>query len=343
MADYQVFAWMFSDFDGQLTNAFNASTITTGNHAVGTSSTLAFGASQVSFFVTDDGLNFGDAHVEAGALSVLTNDLTLNGVTYPAGSSIKAAYALSTNDSPPNTIIIGRIGADSGSYGNNLLVFSLKALSPGQTLTFASTADGTADLNITICFARGTTIETPHGEQLIQDLQPGDEVTTRDGAIETIAWIGSRKLSGFDLARNPHLAPVRIRRNAMGPNRPTCDLVVSPQHRILIDDWRSELLFGEDEVLVPARTLINDRDVMVDQMQCGVEYFHILLENHQLVCANGQWSESLMPDQNTLKTLTPQQIEEIHALRPDFFEGDVPCYVATFPAVAARPARVLAA
>jgi hypothetical protein len=72
-------------------------------------------------------------------------------------------------------------------------------------------------------------------------------------------------------------------------------LIVSPQHCVLLDDWRCELLFGEDEVLAPARALINDNSITVDHGCEEVTYYHFMFDRHEIVYSNGAETESFHP------------------------------------------------
>ncbi len=89
--------------------------------------------------------------------------------------------------------------------------------------------------------------------------------------------------------------PIRIKANALGKGLPKRDLLVSPQHRILVSDWRAELMFGVSEVLVAAKHLVNDRDIRVATDLDEFEYYHILFESHQTVFSEGLPSESFHP------------------------------------------------
>ena len=305
MPDYRVVGWKLSDFTGPLADPANA-TDTTGTFAVGTSVTLDAAATQEEFYVTDDDADLEDAYIETGALSTLTNDLILDGVTYSAGSNIEAEFLLVTDDIPPITFIVGRIGDAGSNSGENLLVFTNAPITPGQTYTFASVSDGPVEPYDTICFTQGTLIDTTDGPVAVEDLMPGDTVLTRDDGEQPVRWVGHRRLSSWDLRMNPDLRPIRM--IAHGPDG--TDLVVSPQHRVLVAGWKAELLFGVPELLAPAKALCNDRSVRVDHDCNEVSYYHVLLPVHGLVRANGQWAESLLPGPQALKAVCPSQMAD---------------------------------
>lgn len=134
---------------------------------------------------------------------------------------------------------------------------------------------------LTICFVEGTIIETDSGPRPDEALLPGDKVRTRDNGIQPIDWIGKRKLDSIDLARHPQLCPVRIKAGAMDGQVPYIDLVVSQQHRILLSDWRAELLFGEAEVVSAAVHLTNDDSIVVERDRDSVTYYHLLFERQE--------------------------------------------------------------
>ena len=140
------------------------------------------------------------------------------------------------------------------------------------------------------CFVAGTMILTPDGERPVEELREGDEVVTSNNSVRRILWVGGRRFHPSAFDRNPEIRPIRIAAGAIGNAR---DLIVSPQHRILISGAHAEILFGEKEVLVPAKGLLNGDRVHFSSLGEEVTYFHILLEEHDIVMANGVPAESL--------------------------------------------------
>ena len=155
-----------------------------------------------------------------------------------------------------------------------------------------------------ICFTPGTRILTPEGARLIEDLRPGDLIQTKDNGAEEILWRGSRRMTGARLYAMPHLRPIRFRAGALGQGRPEDDLLVSPQHRMLVRGAAAAALFNADEVLVAAEDLVNDHSVMVDLIAREVTYIHLLLDRHNVIFANGLETESFHPS-NTALDLEP--------------------------------------
>ena len=184
-----------------------------------------------------------------------------------------------------------------------------------QVFQLNNFANELADYTIVPCFVRGTLILTDRGECAIEDLAVGDHVTTADHGEQEIRWIGSRRVA----ARND-FAPICVRQGALGNSR---DLWLSPQHRVLIRGEKARQLFGKDEALVAVKALVNDRDILVKPGGM-VEYFHILLDQHEVVFANGCAAESLYLGKQALRGLTPAARHEIMSLFPELERGDIP-------------------
>jgi hypothetical protein len=153
------------------------------------------------------------------------------------------------------------------------------------------------------------------------DLNPGDLVITRDGGPQPIRWIGKRTLKAADLAAAPHLRPVRIGQGALGPNKPQADLVVSPQHRILVRSKIAQKMFGTDEVLVAAKQLCQiDKIDLAEDLE-SVTYVHFLFDDHQIVISNGAETESLHTGAEAMRSVGHAAREEIFAIFPELRDG----------------------
>lgn len=204
------------------------------------------------------------------------------------------------------------------------------------TIDPGETGDGqfSSQLNdlIVICFARGTLIETPDGPRYIETLKEGDLVSTLDNGPQPIRWIGARKVAGTGLN-----TPVRIRAGALGNIR---DLCVSPNHRMLVRGPQAELLFGQSEVLVAAKHLVNDATIR--HVPCAeIEYFHFLCDDHQIVFAEGCATESLFPGPQALDTAPDSARAEILRLFPDLEASEDSPHLLSRYALSAFEARAL--
>jgi Ca2+-binding RTX toxin-like protein len=187
--------------------------------------------------------------------------------------------------------------------------------------------------NVIVCFTRGTMIETDCGEKAIEDLIVGDMIVTKDNDLQELRWIGSRKVPAKD-----RLAPIMIKAGAMANDR---DLLVSPQHRMVVEGWKPELLFGKREVLAAAKHLINNDTIYV-QSGGMVEYFHMLFDTHEIVFANGAASESFHPGEVGMSALADDARDEIYTIFPEL-RTDITAYgAAARTSLKGHEAKVLA-
>jgi len=166
------------------------------------------------------------------------------------------------------------------------------------------------------CFTTGSRIATDRGEIPVEALRVGDRVMTRDNGFQEIRWKGRRDVSHAELAMIPEWTPVKIAAGALFDQVPETDLMVSPNHRILITGERAALFFGENEVLVAAKHLIGMAGVEWTNPDT-VSYYHILFDRHEVVLSNGAWTESFQPADYTLRSIGGNQRSEIFDLFPE--------------------------
>lgn len=167
-----------------------------------------------------------------------------------------------------------------------------------------------------VCFTPGTLIATPRGEVPVEDLRVGDKVITRDNGIQDIRWMGAKVMGWHDFVANPHLRPIMVKAGSLGNGLPERDMMLSPNHRVLVANDRTALYFDEHEVLVSAKHLIGGKGVQqVDSV--GTTYYHFMFDQHEVVLSNGAWTESFQPGDYTLKGLGNAQRTELLELFPD--------------------------
>lgn len=170
------------------------------------------------------------------------------------------------------------------------------------------TDTGYVTVNSIPCFVAGTMISTPDGDKRVEDLVPDDLVLTHDNGAQPLRWIGRRVVPAED-----NFAPIRIAAGTFGDH---AELLLSPQHRILIRDALAELLFGDTEVLVSAKDLVNDQSVR--RMEGGeVEYVHLLFDRHEVIYSEGLATESFLPGPQTTQSFEREIVEEICTLFPE--------------------------
>jgi Hint domain len=166
----------------------------------------------------------------------------------------------------------------------------------------------------TPCFTPGAMIATHRGELQVEELVAGDRVITRDNGVQTVRWVGKTQMYLQDFQMDPHLLPVLIRRGALGKDLPERDLMVSPNHRILVANERTSIRFADREVLVPAKH-IAAAGVQTVQSS-GTTYIHFMCDRHEVVLADGAWTESFHPDDQSLKGMGNAQRLEIFEIFP---------------------------
>ena len=176
-----------------------------------------------------------------------------------------------------------------------------------------------------ICFTPGTRIMTPDGPCLVQDLREGDRVQTRDNGPKEVQWIGARRMTGARFFVMPKLRPIRIKAGAFGIDRPEEELLVSPEHRMLVRGAAAQELFNTPEVLVAARELVNGSTIITDHSVREVTYIHLLLEDHQILWANGVETESFHPANAAMSGLSDHDRARLFDLMPNL-ERDTHSY-----------------
>ncbi|PIE14886.1 MAG: hemolysin-type calcium-binding protein [Rhodobacterales bacterium] len=238
--------------------------------------------------------------------SIDTDPVLGNGFVVTDGHrSFAVSLVALSDDSPPLLLFLN----DIPPANTDMWVVSKTAKRPSRL------PDDPASGGV-ICFTTGTKIRTPDGVKRIEELAEGDKIQTKDDGAQEILWIGKRRMTGARMHALPHLRPVRIRAGALAHGEPDEDLLVSPDHRLLIKGPVATALFNASEVLVAAKDLINDRDVLVDHSVRETEYVHLLLSHHQVVWANGVETESFHPAGTKLDAIAPDQRARLLDLYP---------------------------
>ncbi len=166
-----------------------------------------------------------------------------------------------------------------------------------------------------ICFTSGTLISTEHGDLPVEEVTLGTRVQTRDNGLQEVLWTGSKRVTGARLHAMPHLAPVRL--TGFGDGAP---LVVSPDHRILLQGGAARDLFNTDEVLVAAADLVDGTRGSVERGRREVVYHHLLCGAHQILFANGVETESFHPGNGALAGLEAGARSALLSSFPDLSE-----------------------
>ena len=270
-----------------------------------------------------------------------------------AGNSVQTALIAEDDEvevTGTQSVTLDVLANDSSAAGGTLTITHINGipvvagdtvtLSTGETIllnpdgTFTVTGDGDEDENVftytvededgntdtafvevksVACFVAGTMIDTPKGAVRIEDLTPGTLVLTRDHGPQPLRWIGRTRVQAQGA-----LAPVRFAAGALGAHG---QIDLSPNHRVLVEGARAELLFGQSEVLVKAAHLINDSSIRRRADGGAVDYVHLLFDTHEIVCANGMESESYHPGVETMDAFDAETRAEILTLMPQLADA----------------------
>lgn len=252
------------------------------------------------------------------------------------GSRWDVLFLLDTTTSPPQYITL--------SYGNvptpmpfpsgfptnavNLGGESISTDFPNGTAVIRDTDGGLTTTNDPtgvdptntgpVCFAEGTLIETDEGLRPIEAITVGTRVRTLDHGMQVVRWHGICHLSDDALQARPRLAPIRIAQGALGQGMPHRDLVVSPQHRILVQSRVTDRMFGKSGALVPAVKLLGLPGVTRVPAEGGITYHHLLFDAHEIIWAEGCPAESLLLGPRAQEMLPPESWNEIVEIFPEY-------------------------
>ena len=243
---------------------------------------------------TNGTLQFGDSDSDSGTLTfagtsgvIRLETLAGFGATianWTAGDEVELAQlgsftysfdAASTN----STLIIDQNGVQALTL----------AVGPGFLLGEFSIAQGGVNQPSFVhlpCYACGTRVAIPGGEVAIETLTPGDIILLASGEVAPVRWIGRRRVDCYRQPKPDRVWPVRVRAHAFGPDLPRRDLFLSPDHSVFVDD-----------VLIPIHLLINHTTIQPEERRV-IEYFHLRLDRHEIMLADGPPAETWLPTNN---------------------------------------------
>jgi Hint domain len=215
------------------------------------------------------GLNVGTSAVPTNFIESLSHTVTIS------GSNVHTGNSATVDLSDGSVLTLTGITNAPGTWFVNT-----QTVSGGSTEVFLSA----------VCYAAGTRILTATGERMVESLMRGDIVLTLAGGeliAQPVKWIGQRRI---DLTAHPRpetVAPIRIRCGAFADNMPHSDLLLSPDHAVFVD--------GK---LICARQLVNGTTIRQETGRTPVEYFHVELDAHAILLAEGLPAESYLNTDN---------------------------------------------
>lgn len=230
-------------------------------------------------------VNFVDA---TGTLALGQPGAFLGSVTgFQAGDAIQFTSLTNTGSITAGVDAANHLTLSSGGT----LVASIQLAGPqhfsANAFNVTSQPGGTTSIAATpLCFLAGTQISTPCGEVPVEKLQAGDTVLTASGAGRRIVWIGTGQVLATR-GRRSAATPVIVRKNAIADGVPNQDLRITRSHSLYFDD-----------VLIPVEYLVNHRSILWDDLAREVSLYHVELETHDVLLANGALAESYRDDGN---------------------------------------------
>ncbi|MFT6458311.1 Hint domain-containing protein [Pseudophaeobacter arcticus] len=240
-------------------------------------------------------------------LNVLDNDLHSDGssltITHIDGQAVSPGDSVTLSSGEVVTLNAdGTLSISNDSTVDETSTFSYKVVDDQGNSDVGSVQVKTV-VSTPPCFVAGTQIDTEFGLVSVEDLEVGIRVVTRDHGLQPLRWIG--RSTRCATGRN---APVVFAENALGCHG---RIAVSPNHRVLISSDLAELFFGQFEVLVKAKHLINDTTIRVLADGQQVTYVHLLFDQHEILCGNGLQSESYHPGAETLGSFDAETQAEV--------------------------------
>ncbi|MBO6867671.1 MAG: Hint domain-containing protein [Thalassococcus sp.] len=271
-----------------------------------------------------------DSNLLIAADSVQTSVVAITDTAnvVPEGTVVIDVLSNDINQTP-GTLTITQINGQNVSAGDSVTLATGQTvtLNADGTLTFNADADeeivnftyavesdsGITDtafvtVNQVPCFVAGTMIETIDGPRLVEDLKVGDLVLTQDNGFQPMRWVGSRTVEA-----KGDMAPIEIARNTFGIHE---RLQISPLHRLLVREFQAELMFGDAEVLIAAKYLVNDDTIRRVEGK-SVTYFHLMFDAHEIVFSNGLASESFLPGPMFSDIFEQETLDEICEIFPE--------------------------
>ena len=220
-------------------------------------------------------------------IRIWETDGTVAGTTQ-TGTSVAPDGLTTVGDNIDNVVAIGtEVSFAFNIPSSGSVLYATDGTTAG-TVTAPTTLPqtGLTGGSNTLCFLAGTKIATPGGEVPVQQLTAGGDVLTASGEVREIRWIGKGRVLAMR-GRRSAATPVIVRKGALADNVPNADLRMTMAHGLYIDD-----------VLIPVEFLVNHRSILWDDHAQEVELYHVELDRHDIVIANGAPAESYRDDGN---------------------------------------------
>jgi len=327
--------WSLTGSVASLTTFINNGTIAAGSTGLKVSGSIAAAPGAAGTIAVSSG---GVAAFYGSVASSQTATFLDSAGTLEIGNLSGFAATLS-NLGAGDTIVLLGTTASSAVYANNLLTISnganvLSTLSllggyAGEKFSVTSDHAGNTDISavpVSVaapCFAAGTRLRTTQGDIAVEALRVGAKMVTASGTIRPVVWLGHRRVNCRNHPKPQSVLPIRIEAEAFAPGVPHRELFLSPDHAIEFCN-----------TLIPIRYLLNGMTVKQVQLP-SVEYWHVELDNHDVLMAEGLPAESYL-DTGNRNQFDNNTISHLHA---DF--SAAPPLTLAGPAIAQTRAHLL--
>jgi hypothetical protein len=187
-----------------------------------------------------------------------------------SGTAADQMITLTASNGTSFTFAVNGSDFTDGSYGVNAGPLHL-------------VADGSGGTTIAACFLGGTQIATPEGETVVEKLKIGDSILSNDGRVLSVRWVGRNTVASA-LADPLRVMPIRVGAGALSKGVPNRDLLLSPEHALLVDG-----------LLIQAGALVNGASITREVwMPPSFIYYHVEVEDHSLILAEGAAAETFL-------------------------------------------------
>ncbi|WP_010516162.1 Hint domain-containing protein [Komagataeibacter oboediens] len=262
------------------------------NQVEGESAIAALGASSVNF-----GTGGGTLVITPGANLSILEFPSISGFDQP-GATIEipnATAIASVSQSGDSTDIVTTTGqtiqvqGDFYDYATQHNLF--QSTSDGNLYISTTPMNSTGDNGVLVCFLAGSMITTPAGTVAVEEIKENDTVlalVNGQHVPRTVVWAGKAQATvRAGVADDEAGYPVRIRQNAISDGVPYKDMLITAEHCLFLNGR-----------FIPARMLVNGRSVLYDHSITSYEYYHIELEEHAIIMADGMLTESYLDTGN---------------------------------------------
>ena len=274
---------------GMTVNLTDGGTFTNGNGLLSllSGTTIKFGAGGGTFVA-----NAGGALLDLSSLTINGFNSITSKIEFKGLSAKLNSYSIATNSSGgsqtitlfgPNGVQIGDVTISGNSFPTG--TFSATTKGPLGVVDSNNnlTISGAEPPSSAPCFLGQTMIATPEGEKAVSEMAIGDMVLSKDGVAMPVRWIGRRVVSTL-FADPLRSLPIRIQAGALGDGLPKRDLLISPDHALLLDG-----------ILANAGTLVNGETIIREEIkEESFTYYHIEVDDHALILAEGAPAETFI-------------------------------------------------